>query len=75
MSNLLPLPKLEWRQAQVLQMQRKREELIKKRDRLTERIWAIGKMIEIYEQELSPEGQARSKKFWAAIRRAREEVE
>jgi hypothetical protein len=54
------LPKLDWYQEQMLQARKKREELVKRRDRLNVRIESIDNHL----ASLQPEEVERRKKAW-----------
>jgi hypothetical protein len=54
----------DWQEQQLIRARLKRVELIRKRDRLDERITALDRAIAMYAEQLTPEAKQRRKKFW-----------
>jgi hypothetical protein len=63
----------DWQEQQLILARLKRVELIKKRDRLNERITGLDQTIAMYTAQLTPEAKQRRKKFWEDVKRLRDE--
>lgn len=60
---------MDWHEQQLVRARLKRAELIKQRDRLGERIGDLDHMIQLYQEQITPEAKKRHRQFWEEITR------